>query len=237
MTRRWLELVLKVGGATLPQNLGAQQGATVLTPGDGAPSLLHRHKARVRGALPGWAPPSRGRIRAPGALLFVELHAVKQAGGGALHAERLHLQLDGEAGAHLDAPDAERVGWVGARVVGRAEGALGAPQGPAAGCTGQQCGHELVLRGTTVRAHYSTWDLPGAAVPAVGSQLWVGAAAVLGAGGSLRMGAVVMAAAPRAGRAAAGAPGGCGDVSSVPREEQGQLSPSREKRLQCREGV
>ena len=30
VTRRWLELVLKVGGATLPQNLGAEQGVTLL---------------------------------------------------------------------------------------------------------------------------------------------------------------------------------------------------------------
>jgi len=76
-----------------------------------------------------------------------------------------------------------------------------------------------VLQGTAVPAYCPTRDLPGAGVPAVGSQLWVGVAAVLGTGVSLRVDAVVVAAVPRAGRAAAGAPGGCGDVSSVPREE------------------
>lgn len=70
---------------------------------------------------------------------------------------------------------------------------------------------------------------------AVGSQLWVGMAAVLGAGESLRVGAAVVAAVPRAGRAAAGALGSCGVVSSVPRKEQRQLSPSRERWLQYRE--
>lgn len=51
------------------------------------------------------------------------------------------------------------------------------------------------------------------------------------------MGAVVMVAVPRAGRAVAGAPGGCGDVSSVPREEQGLLSPGGEGWLRGREGA
>lgn len=232
--------MLKVGGTTLPQNLGAQQGATLLALGDAASSPLHCHAPWVQGALPGWAHPIRGRIRAAGPLLLVELHTVEEAGGSALHAEGLHLQLDGKARAHLNAPDAECVGWVGAGVVGRAEGALGALQGPATGCTGQQHGHEIVLQGTAVLAHRPTRDLPGAGgagVPAVGSQLWVGVAAVLGAGGALRVGATVVELVPWAGRAAAGALGGCRDVSSVPREEQGQLSPSREKCCSAGQGL
>lgn len=51
------------------------------------------------------------------------------------------------------------------------------------------------------------------------------------------MGAVVVVAVPRAGRAVAGVPGGCGDVSSVPREEQGALSPGGEGWLRGREGA
>lgn len=51
------------------------------------------------------------------------------------------------------------------------------------------------------------------------------------------MGAVVVVAVPRAGRAVAGAPGGFGDVSSVRREEQGLLSPSGEGWLRGREGA
>lgn len=165
--------------------------------------------------LPGGAPPGRGRIRAAGPLLLVELQAVEEAGRGALHAERLHPQLDGEAGGHLDAPDAERVGRVGAGVVGGAEGALGAPQGPTAGCAG--------TNGTAVSRRHGTSpcrrarDLPGGGVLAVGSWLRVGVAAVWGAGGGLGVGAAVVVAVPWAGRAAAGELGGRGDLSSAPR--------------------
>lgn len=86
-------------------------------------------------AEPG-APPSWAELCGAVPLLLVELQAVEEAGRRALHAERLHPQLDGEPGGHLDAPDAERVGRVGAGVVGGAEGALRTPQGAAAGCRG-----------------------------------------------------------------------------------------------------
>lgn len=59
-------------------------------------------------------------------------------------------------------------------------------------------------------------DLPGAKVLAAGGRPWVGVEG-LGSWGSLWVGATVVVAVLRAGRAAAGAWGGGGDVSSAPR--------------------
>lgn len=158
---------------------------------------------------------------------------VEEAGGGSLHAERLHLQLHGQLGGHPDVPHAQGVGGVGRRVVGGAEGALAASQGPTAGCgqrgcmggSGQRpCGDahlpEVLPLQTPGRLGMGTGlchpDSPGSGVPAVGSLLcsW-GARELWGAG------AVVLL----AGGAREGELPGSGDVSSVLAGWQGGVKP------------
>lgn len=56
--------------------------------------------------------------------LLLQLQPVKQTGGGSLHSQGQHSDLDQEGGLHPDHPHAQQVVGVGARVAGRTEAAL-----------------------------------------------------------------------------------------------------------------
>lgn len=68
--------------------------------------------------------PGDHRALAALAALFLQLQPVKQAGGGSLHGQGRHSDLDQEGGRHLDHPHTQQVVGVGARVAGRTEAAL-----------------------------------------------------------------------------------------------------------------